>query len=107
MQGSSIFVLHSNESTFYNTMTRRALENNLNNLNKRLNSPQGSEAEKAQWRKAKEDAERTLEQFHGKNEFTNMILPLNEQMKDHPDILKMVEECKSKYPETGKPLPPK
>jgi len=28
-------------------------------------------------------------------------------MKDHPDILKMVDEYKSKYPETEKPAPPK
>jgi len=100
--GKLDLVLHNNESAFYNTMTKRAVENNLNNLNNRLNSPQASEAEKAQWRKAKEEAERSLEQFHGKNEFTNVILPLNEQVKDHPDILKMVEECKQKYPETGK-----
>jgi 2',3'-cyclic-nucleotide 2'-phosphodiesterase (5'-nucleotidase family) len=100
-------VLHNNESTFYNTMTKRALENNLNNLNNRLNSPQASEAEKTQWRKTKEDTERSLGQFHGKNEFTNMILPLNDQVKDHPNILKMVEEYRSKSPETGQPFPPK
>jgi len=93
---------NNQEPVFYNTATKRSLEINLNNLNNRLNSPQASEAEKAQWRKAKEDTERSLGQFHGKNEFTNMILPLNEQVKDHPDILKRVEEYKSKYLEMGK-----
>jgi len=100
-------VLYNNESAFYNTATKRALENNLNSLNNRLNSPQASEGEKAQWTKAKEDTERSLGQFHGKNEFTNVILPLNEQVKDHPDILKMFEEHKSKHTETGQLLPPK
>ncbi len=100
-------VLHNNGSVFYNTMTKRSLENQLNNLNNQLNSTQASEAEKAQWRKAKEDTERSLAQLHGKNEFTNTITPLNEQIRDHPEILKMVEEYKSKYVETGKPLPPK
>jgi hypothetical protein len=28
-------------------------------------------------------------------------------MKDHPDILKRIDEYKSKYPETEKPAPPK
>jgi len=93
---------HNNEPTFYNSMTKRSLEINLNNLNNRLNSSQASEAEQAQWRKAKEDSERSLKQLQGKNEYTNMILPLNEQVKDHPDILKMVEEHKSKYLEMGK-----
>jgi len=100
-------VLHNNESTFYNTATKRALENNLNSLKNRLNSPQASEGEKAQWTKAKEDTERSLGQFHGKNEFTNVILPLNEKVKEHPDILKMFEEHNSKHTETGQLLPPK
>jgi 5'-nucleotidase len=97
---------YNNESIFYNTMTKRSLENNLTHLKNRLNSTQTPEAEKAQLRKSKEDIERTLGQLQGKNEFINMILPLNEQIKDHPDIMKMVDEYKSKYLETGKTLPP-
>ena len=100
-------VLHNNGSVFYNAMTRRSLENQLNNLHNHLSSNQASEAEKAQWRKAKEDTERSLGQLQGKNEFTNVMIPLNEQVKDHPEILKMVEEYKSKYQETGKALPAK
>jgi hypothetical protein len=63
--------------------------------------------EKAQWLKAKQDTERALAQLKGKNEFTNIIFPLREGMKDDPDILKMVDEYKSKYPEAEKPAPPK
>ena len=105
--GKLDLVIHNNESGFYNTMTKRGLENNLNNINDRLNSPQTTDADKIRWRRTKEDTERTLGQFHGKNEFTNMILPLNDRVKDHPDILKVFEEYKSKHTETGQPLPPK
>ena len=91
---------YNHETPFYNTATKISLENNLNNINQRLNSKETPEAEKAQWRKAKEDTERTLHQLQGKNEFTNTIIPLQEQMKDHPDIKKMVEAYKAKYPAT-------
>ena len=95
------------ESIFYNVANKRNLENNLNNLKNRLNSTQASEAEKAQLQKSKEETERSLKQLHGKNEFTHTMLPLSENMKDHPDILKMIDEYKSKYPETPKPIAPK
>lgn len=65
------------------------------------------EVEKAQWRKTKEDAERTLNQLQGKNVFTNHIIPLQEQMKDHPEIKKMVEAYKVKNQMTENPVPPK
>ena len=51
--------------------------------------------------------EQNLKQLHGKNEFTNTIFPLNEQMKDHPEIAKMVEAYRSKFPEPGKSQSPK
>jgi 2',3'-cyclic-nucleotide 2'-phosphodiesterase (5'-nucleotidase family) len=95
------------ESGFYNVTTKRSMENNLNNLRNRLNSAQTPEAEKAQLQKSKEDVERSLKQFHGKNEFINTTLPLTENMKDHPDILKMVEAFRSKHLETAKPGAPK
>jgi 2',3'-cyclic-nucleotide 2'-phosphodiesterase (5'-nucleotidase family) len=99
--------LHSHEPAFYNAMTKRSLENNLNHLRDRLNSAEAPEAEKAQWRKTKEELERTLAQFQGKNEFTNTILPLSEQMKEHPDIGKMVEAYKIQLPAAGKQPSPK
>jgi 2',3'-cyclic-nucleotide 2'-phosphodiesterase (5'-nucleotidase family) len=98
--------LYNKEPAIYNTMTKRSLENNLANLKNRLASVQAPEAEKAQWRRAKEGIERTLQQFQGKNEFNNRILPLNEQIKDHPDIKKMVDEYRSKFPKTTKPVSP-
>ena len=95
--------LYNNEPTFYNTMTKRYYERNLLNLKNRLIYTQAPETEKAQMRKSIEEIEQRLKQFRGKNEFTNTLYPLNEQVKDHLDILKMVEAYKSKYPETGKP----
>jgi 2',3'-cyclic-nucleotide 2'-phosphodiesterase (5'-nucleotidase family) len=99
--------LLNTESGFYNIATKRSMENNLNNLKNRLKSIQASEAEKAQLQKSKEETERSLKQLHGKNEFTHTMLPLSENMKDHTDILKMIDEYKSKYPETPKPIAPK
>jgi 2',3'-cyclic-nucleotide 2'-phosphodiesterase (5'-nucleotidase family) len=95
--------LYNNEPTFYNTMTKRYYERNLLHLKNRLIYTQAPEAEKAQIRRSIEEIERRLKQFQGKNEFTNTIFPLGQQTKEHPDILKMVEEFKLKYPEIGKP----
>ena len=99
--------LVNGESGFYNIGTKKSMENNLNTLKNRLNSTQTSEMEKAQLQKSKEAIEQSLKQFLGKNEFTNTILPLSGNMKDHPDIPKMVDEYKSKYPEAPKPIAPK
>ena len=99
--------LYNNEPTFYNTTVKQSMEQNLKSLNFRLNEVKASEAEKAQWRRLKEEIERTLKQLHGKNEFTNTIFPLGEQVKDNSDIGKMVEAFRSKFPEPGKSQSPK
>jgi len=83
------------------------MENNLNNLNRLLNTPQLSQVEKAQLQKSKDRMEQDLKQYHEKNGFTNAVLPLSTSMKDHPEILKMINEYKSKYPDTPKPITPK
>jgi len=100
-------ILYNHEPTFYNTAVKQSMENNLNNLKSRLNEGKASEAEKAQWQRAINEIEQNLRQLHGKNEFTNTIFPLNEQIKDHPDIEKLVEAYHSKFSEPGKPQPPK
>jgi hypothetical protein len=58
-------------------------------------------------RKAKEEAERTLNQFQGKNQFMNRLISLHEQMKDDPEIKKSVEAFKAKSQNTENPVPPK
>jgi 2',3'-cyclic-nucleotide 2'-phosphodiesterase (5'-nucleotidase family) len=99
--------LYNQEAPFYNTATKVSLENNLNNINRRLNSKETPEPEKAQWRKAKEDTERTLHQLNGKNEFTNTVTPLQEQMKDHPEIKKLVDAYKAQFSAAGTASPTK
>ena len=98
---------YNHEPTFYNSATKTSLENNLNSINQRLNSKETPEAEKAQWRKAKEETERTLNQIRSKNQFTNHIIPLQEQMKEDPDIKKLVETYKAKTQTTANPVSPK
>jgi len=95
--------LYNDEPIFQNTATKRSLESNLNSLKSRLNAGGASEAQKAQWQKSKEEMERRLQEFQGKNEFTHTMLTLSEGMKEHPDIKKMVETHKTRFPETGKP----
>jgi 2',3'-cyclic-nucleotide 2'-phosphodiesterase (5'-nucleotidase family) len=97
----------NNEPIFYNSATKISLENNLSSINQRLNSKETPEVEKDQWRKAKEDTERTLNQLRGKNEFTNNIIPLQDQMKEHPDIKKMLEAYRGKAQATENPVSPK
>jgi len=99
--------LISHESSFYNITTKQSLERNLNNIKKRIASANAPEAEKAQWRMTQEGFEKQLQQFKGKNEFSNTLLPLTEQMKDQPDVGKRVEAFKAKVPETAKPAPHK
>jgi hypothetical protein len=41
------------------------------------------------------------------NEFTVTILPLQEQMKEDPEIKKLVETYKAQFPVAGTSSPPK
>jgi len=99
--------LLNNKVSFYNITTKRSLEANLNKFQNQLASVQAPEAEKAQWQKAKESIEKALQQLEGKNYFTNIIPPLSQRTEDHPDIKKMIDTYKSKFPETGKSVSPK
>ncbi len=100
-------LFHNHEPVFYNSATKVSLENNLKNLNQRLNAQEIPEPEKAQLQKAKEETERTLNQIQTKNQFTNHIMPLQEQMKEDPEIKKLVEAYKAKIQTTASPAPPK
>jgi len=91
------------EATFYNVKTKHTYERNLAKLRQQLNSLHASEAEKNQWRRAIENIERTLQQFEQRNSFTMTSFPLGETVKDHPEIKKMVDDYKSKFPEKSEP----
>src|SRR3989304_3439230 len=84
-----------------------SLENNLKSYNEHLNSKGIPEAERSQLRKAKEEAERALNQLRGKNQFMNRVISLHEQMKDDPEIKRSVEAYKAKTQTTENPVPPK
>jgi 2',3'-cyclic-nucleotide 2'-phosphodiesterase (5'-nucleotidase family) len=100
-------LFHNDEPVFFNSATKLSLENNLKNLNQRLNAQGTPEAEKAQLEKAKEETERTLNQIQTKNQFTNHIVALQEHMKEDPDIKKLVEAYKAKIQTKVNPVSPK
>jgi 2',3'-cyclic-nucleotide 2'-phosphodiesterase (5'-nucleotidase family) len=95
--------LLSKEASFYNEKTRRSLESSLKRVLYQSGSGQTSEAQKAQWKTAKERYESALQQLEGKNFFSNIISPLSQQVEDHPDIKKLVGDYKSKFPEKSDP----
>jgi len=98
---------YNNEPLFYNSAKKTSLENNLNQINQRLTSQEIPEVEKAQWRRAKEETERSLNELLDKNQYTNHIISLQEQMKEDADIKKLVEAYKARNQTTGSPASPK
>jgi 2',3'-cyclic-nucleotide 2'-phosphodiesterase (5'-nucleotidase family) len=100
-------LFYNNEPVFYNSATRISLENNVKSYHARLNFKGMPEAERSQLRRAKEEAERTLNQLRGKNQFMNRVISLHEQMKEDPDIKKSVEAYKAKTQTAGNPALPK
>jgi len=99
--GKLEMMFYGSELLFYNTTTKRQLENNLVSIRNRLSAPNTPESQKAQLRKNQEETEKRLVEFRGKNEFTNTLMPVTDQMKDHPEVLKRVEAYRSKFPETA------
>jgi hypothetical protein len=57
--------------------------------------------------KAKGEIEQFLKLLHGKNEFTHNLFLLSEQIKDHPEIRKIIEAFRTKFPEIEKAVSPK
>jgi len=98
---------YNNKSLFYNSAKKTSLENNLSQINQRLTSQEIPEVEKAQWRRAKEETERSLNELLGKNQYTNHIISLQEQMKEDPDIKKLVEAYKARNQTAGSAASPK
>lgn len=98
---------YNNDPVFYNSAKKMSLENTLNHINQRLASKELPEVEKAQWRRAKEENERSLNQLQGKNQYTNHIITLQEQMREDPEIKKMVDGYKARTQSTDNPVSPK
>jgi 2',3'-cyclic-nucleotide 2'-phosphodiesterase (5'-nucleotidase family) len=95
------------ESGFYNIAAKRSLENNLANLKRRMDAKEPQKTEREQYQKMIADAERSIKQLEGKNEFSNVILPLSDQIKEDPQITKWIEDYKSTFQEPEKSSPPK
>lgn len=68
---------------------------------------QNTEKQKDLRMQVKAEAEQILKQLQGRNEFLYNLSPLGEQIKDHPEIGRMLEAFRSKYPELEKPAPPR
>ena len=91
------------EATFYNITTKRTLESNLSRLQHQLTSVNAPQAEKTQWQKSKENIEKALQQLEQRNPFTVTSFPLSKEFQDHPDIKRLVDAYKSKFPEKSEP----
>ena len=98
---------YNGESGFYNVATKRSFENNLAKSKLQLNAKETSQTQKEMYQKVIGDLQRSLKQLEGKNEFSNMLIPLTEQIKDDPQISKLVETYKTNFPEPDKSSPPK
>ena len=100
MYGRKLNLTFSNrKATFYNVVTKDTYERNLVKLRQQLSSAMASEAEKKQWQGAVENIESALQQFKQRNPFAITSFPFGEAVKDHPDIKKMIDDYKSKFPE--------
>ena len=90
----------------YNISLPEEFIQNVRDLIASLKS-QDSERQKAMRHKVKGEAEQILKQLQNRNEFLHNLSALGDQIKDHPEIGKMVEAFRSKYPESEKPAPPR
>ena len=79
---------------------------NMRNLIASLKA-KGPEKENPLRRKIKEEAEQILQQFQGRNGFIHRLIALGDQIQGHPEIEKMVEAYRVKYPEPEQPPPPR
>ena len=95
------------EAGFYNSATTRSLENNLSNLRLRSNRKEAPKTEKEQYQRSIGEAERSLKQMEGKNQFSNTLFPLTDQIKEDPQVLKWLEDFKRHFQEPDKTSPPK
>jgi len=96
------------EAGFYNIATKQSFEKSLAGLNLRLNAKETPSAEKEQCQKLIRDIQQSLKKLQGKNEFSNALIPLNEQFKELPEISRLIDDYnKTHAPEPDKSSPSK
>jgi len=91
------------DASFYNETIREVYQRNLEKYQRQLETKTASEAERNQWEKAIKNIKEILDQLPKKNAFRITSLPLSDQFKDDPEIRRMTEEYKSKFPEKIEP----
>jgi len=97
MYGAMVdLTIYNNQPVFYNLSTKREMERRLHLIQQRLNQTQIREEEKTQLIKAKNEYDKTLRGFSGKNEFAVFITTLHDQIKEDPEIKKLIEDYKAK-----------
>lgn len=96
----------SNTARLYNIRFPENFAQNLKDLIASLKT-QEAERSKSIRGKVKEETEQILRQLQEKNAFANNIFVLSGQIKDHPEIGKMIEAYRLKFPEPEKSVSPK
>lgn len=91
------------EAPFYNEASKTVYQKNLQKYQRQLETKTASEAERKQWEKAVQNIKETLEQFSKKNSIRITSLALSEEFNEDPEISKMIEAFKSKFPEKVEP----
>ena len=87
----------SGESGFYNAATKKSFENNHANMKLRMTAKETPQAEKEQYQRLIGDIQQSLKRLQGKNEFSNTLIPLNEQFKELPEISKLIVDYHKTY----------
>ncbi len=97
MYGARIeLFLNNNQASFYNLSTKREFERRIHYINQKL-SQQLPEAERTQLLSAKNEYEKTIKGFSGKNGFSVSIDPLHNQIKEDEEIKRLVDNYKTKF----------
>lgn len=91
------------EVSFYNEAIKSVYQQNLQKYQRQLETKTASEAERNQWEKAVQNIKETLDQFSKRNAFRITSLALSGEFNEHPEISKMIEDYKSKFPEKVEP----
>ncbi len=97
MYGARIEIfLNNNQASFYNLSTKREFERRIHYINQKL-SQQLPEAERTQLLSAKNEYEKTIKGFSGKNGFSVSIDPLHNQIKEDEEIKRLIDNYKTKF----------
>ena len=101
------FLFYDNEFNFRDSKRKMQLENELSQYTQQLKEKRLSKARRAELNRMKKDAGQALDQLGSKNYFNNSFVPLQENIKEDPEIKRMVDDYKAKAQAAGPSAPPK